>query len=121
MWWSAGLPKSSIDRDQAVSARPHTFVAYRPDQQPGPILFDPAKQFGEGLRYLLEMQNKAGYLRREYYQHALYVQKVSHSRPNMMAARKKIVSDEGDCYIVANIRTMWREYSRDEQGASQNK
>jgi len=110
---SSQMPKSREYRDEVSTISPLVPLAYQPL---APFDFFHMPRDGalrEGILTTVEMQNAAGYLRRQFFSHVGYVQRIDEPSPVSVIIRaNRVVRDEGVCYVVASQRSVWSTYDR---------
>lgn len=111
---SENLPRAAMNSDEVSSLYPNLEVLYRPQ-----ALFEffriPLLSGGiqEGLLTRIETENPAGYIRRQYQSHVVYVQRLQEPSPvSVIIGEYKASRDEGECYVVSVQRSVWNEYDR---------
>ena len=63
---------------------------------------------------VVEMQNAAGYVRRQYFLQVVAIQRVAESGlARVLVDNRQVVSDEGECYAVIVRRNRWLHYGRE--------
>lgn len=111
---TGGLLTSNPDFDQAASASPQVDLFYNPRSRMP--FFSLAGLAGrqEGVRMLVEMQNSAGYVRKQYFLQAVAIQRIDEpiSVPVFVDGRG-VPSDQGECYVVIVRRNRWSTYGRE--------
>jgi hypothetical protein len=61
----------------------------------------------------IELQNAAGYVRRQSFSHVLYVQALQEPSPiAVIVNANRVYRDDGTCYIVLAQRSVWSEYEK---------
>jgi hypothetical protein len=110
---SPGLPESVEVRDEMIATVAEPKVTYRPKTPFGFIPFSMRKSFQEGISAVVELQNRAGHLRRETFSEVLYVVQSSEPSPvEVLVGKAKPSGDSGECYFVQRQSYSWREYDR---------
>jgi hypothetical protein len=114
---SKNLPESTFSTDTSISTVPKVSVHFKPATPIDFFRFAPYKEVQEGVQLSLALTNKAGYRRTQQVSHALYIQKFIEPPPiTIVADRKRVVSDEGDCYVLMDFAYRWVEYSKETSG-----
>jgi hypothetical protein len=63
---------------------------------------------------LVEMQNAAGYVRRQYFLQAILIQRIHEAALAQVSVEgRNVESDEGECYVVIVRRHRWSTYGRE--------
>lgn len=110
---SPGLPPTKGGHDEAVSTVPSAGLLYSPSTPFDFFRFAPAESVQEGLVARVEMQNKAGYIRRNYFSHQRIIQKTDEPSPvSLVIGRSAVSSDTGECYIIFEQRYSWMAYDK---------
>lgn len=111
---TGALPAPNPDFDQAASALPEVDLSYSPKgKTPFFSLLGLAGR-QEGVRMVVEMQNAAGYVRRQYFLQVVAIQRVAESGlARVLVDNRQVVSDEGECYAVVVRRNRWSHYGRE--------
>lgn len=110
---SPGLPEPKSQRDEAVSTVPTGALLYSPATPFDYYRFAPATDAQVGLVALVEMQNKVGYIRRQYFSHQRLIHKTDEPSPvKLVIGRTAVRSDLGDCYMVFEERHSWMTYDK---------
>ncbi len=109
-----GFPAPRPDYDQASSALPQVDLYYNPgNKTPFFSLLGLAGR-QEGVRMLVEMQNAAGYVRRQYFLQAILIQRIHEAALAQVSVEgRNVESDEGECYVVIVRRHRWSTYGRE--------
>jgi hypothetical protein len=108
---SKSLPETSHPSDEAVSSVPQASLTYKPQTPIDFFRFAPFDKVQEGGLFEVAMVNKAGYERKQFYSHALYVEKFLEPPPTTVVAdAHRVSSDTGECYVVLDFRYAWTEY-----------
>ncbi len=108
---SKSLPETAQPIDQAISSVPRASLSYKPQTQMDFFRFAPFDKVQEGGLFEVAMVNKAGYERKQFYSHALYIQKFLEPPPTTVVAdAHRVRSDTGECYVVVDFRYSWTEY-----------
>jgi hypothetical protein len=111
--FTANLPASYETKDEVVSVSPWIALPYKPQ---GPFEFFRLPQEGhvqEGMFLKVELQNAAGYVRRQNFSHVFYAQALHEPSPiSVIVNSNRVYKDEGECYVVLSQRSMWSEYVR---------
>lgn len=111
---TSAFPAPNPDYDRAASALPQVDLFYNPqDRIPFFSLSGvPARQ--EGVRMLVEMQNAAGYVRRQYFLQAVSIQRIKEPPlTRVFVDNRDVETDEGECYVVIVRRHHWARYGRE--------
>ena len=110
---SPGLPPAKVGRDEAVSTLPAAGVSYLPSMPFDFFRFAPFKDVQQGVVTLVEMQNKAGYIRRQYFSHQRMIHKTEEPTPvNLVVRRRQLTNDSGECYVIIEQRYSWMTYDK---------
>jgi hypothetical protein len=110
---SRQLPKSREHRDEVSALSPMIPLVYQP-LTPFDFFHMPHEgALREGILTTVEMQNFAGYLRRQFFSHVGYVHRIDEPSPVSVIVRaNRVVRDEGVCYVVASQRSVWSTYDK---------
>ncbi len=110
---SQHLPRSIDHRDEVVALSPMIPLTYKPV---GTFDFFRMPQDGsvqEGILTAVELQNFAGYVRKQYFSHVGYVKRIDEPSPVAVIVKaNQVFRDEGTCYAVASQRSVWSRYDR---------
>lgn len=110
---TAELPPTTEGRDEVVALSPDLTLVYRPTAPFDFFRFVPRSSIQAGLLLMAEMQNKAGYIRRQYYSNTLYIQKLNQPSPiSVVLDGLRAATDTGACYLLLVQRTRWSEYDK---------
>jgi hypothetical protein len=115
MWLqtSSNLPRGAYNFDESVSSMPKVSVYYKPREAVDFFRFAPYDEIQEGALLTSQMHNRAGYLRRHMFAHVFHVKKMIEPSPvKVVAEGKKVVRDEGECYVVLMNKYSWMEYAK---------
>jgi hypothetical protein len=110
---SSQIPRSLEHRDEVTGLSPMVPLIYKPLN---PFSFfrmphDGAVQ--EGMLNIIEMQNFAGHVRRQFFSHVGYVKRIDEPSPVSVIVRaNRVVRDEGACYVVAAQRSVWSRFDK---------
>lgn len=111
---SGNLPLANLNKDEVVSLSPNLEVPYRPATS-----FDFFKipsldgHVQEGVLARIETENPAGYIRRQYHSHVVYMHQLDEPSPvPVIIGDRRAARDEGTCYIVGVQRSTWNHYDR---------
>jgi hypothetical protein len=111
---SENLPQAEQNKDEVKSLSPNVLVPYRPATSFG--FFKPSLVSGsiqEGLLARIETENPAGYIRRQYHSHVVYMSSLNEPSPvRVIIGDRRAARDEGECYVVSAQRSVWNEYDR---------
>jgi hypothetical protein len=111
---SDNLPRAEQNTDEVKSLSPSVVVPYRPATPF--VFFKPSPVTGgiqEGLLARIETENVAGYIRRQYHSHVVYVSSLHEPSPvRIIIGDYRAARDEGECYVVSAQRSVWNEYER---------
>lgn len=117
MFVSAGLPQPKVPVDEAVSTMPSALIEYSPATPFDSFRFAPFSDVQQGIVTLVEMQNKAGYIRRQFFAHQRMIHKTDEPSPvSLVIKRQRVSNDIGECYIIIEQKYSWSTY--DKQPAS---
>lgn len=111
---TGGLPTPNPDFDQAASALPQVDLFY--NAQSKMPFFSLAGLLGrqEAVRMMVEMQNAAGYVRRQYFLQAIAIHRLDEPVTGaVLVDNRDVESDEGECYAVIVRRNRWSVYGRE--------
>lgn len=111
---SGNLPRAELNADEVRSLSPNIELPYRPAAPFGFLKIPPVSgTLQEGLWTKIETENPAGYIRRQYHSHVVYVHRLQEPSPvPVIVGTHRAARDEGECYIVAAQRSIWNEYDR---------
>lgn len=110
---SGDLPEPITGADEVISKAPTIALSYRPAREFDFIKFAPKSHAEEGVRATIEMQNKAGYLRRQYFEHVVHVLKSTEPSPiSVIVNATQPRKNEGVCYVLISTREAWKEFER---------
>lgn len=110
---SPGLPPTKGGHDEAISTVPSAGLLYAPNTPFDFFRFAPAESIQEGLVARVEMQNKAGYIRRNYFSHQRIIKKTDEPSPvSLVIGRSAVSRDTGECYIIFEQRYSWMTYDK---------
>jgi hypothetical protein len=114
---TANLPRTTANQDEVVSLAPRIHMPYRPVSEFKFFRLPPLSgQVVEGIWAKIETQNPAGYIRRQYQSHVLYVHKFDEPSPvPVIIGDYRAARDVGACYIISSQRAVWNEYDRKRQ------
>lgn len=115
---TGNMPKAGANRDEVRSLSPRLEVLYRPMSEFKFFKIPPLDgHVQEGLLAKIETQNAAGYIRRQYQSHLVYIHRLDEPSPvPVIIGDYKAARDEGSCYIVSVQRNVWNEYDRVMEG-----
>lgn len=117
MFLSSGLPQPKVPVDDAVSTMPSALIEYAPATPFDSFRFAPFSDVQQGIVTLVEMQNKAGYIRRQFFAHQRMIHKTDEPSPvSLVIKRQRVSNDIGECYIIIEQKYSWTTY--DKQPAS---
>lgn len=109
---SGSLPTSSTSQDEVKGLSPTLYVRYQPTKQFSFFHFRPRKSIQEGVLATVEMENPAGYIRKQYFSDVTYVQRIEDPSPVPITIRGLApYRDEGVCYLVLMQKSSWSEYA----------
>jgi hypothetical protein len=112
---SRDMPESVDSSDLSISAVAEPKVTYRPKFPFDFFRFAPQTDIQQGLNMVVELQNRAGKIRRQNFSHVLSVHKSNEPSPvSVMAEGVRPASDTGDCYLVQVQKYSWKEFSAGE-------
>jgi hypothetical protein len=116
---SDNLPKALQNSDEVTSLSPNIEVPYRPESPFAFIKIPPLSGgIQEGFWAKIETENPAGYIRRQYHSHVVYVQRLQEPSPvPVIVGVNRAARDEGECYVVTVQRSVWNEYDRQQRNA----
>ena len=108
---SEHLPTPNSNKDEVKGLSPTLYVRYQPREQFSFFHFRPRQSIQEGLLTTVEMENPAGYVRRQYFSDVTYVQRIDDPSPVPITIRGLVpYRDEGVCYLVLMQKSVWSEY-----------
>lgn len=111
---SGKLPQAGQNQDEVISLSPNLEVPYRPLSSFEFIKIPPlVGHVQEGMLARIETENPAGYIRRQHHSHVIYVHRFQEPSPvSVIIGDKRVLRDEGSCYVVSEQRSVWNEYDR---------
>lgn len=111
---SGNLPQAEQNVDEVKSLSPSLVVPYRPATPFEFFKLSPVTGgIQDGVLARIETENPAGYIRRQYHSHVVYVSSINESSPvSVIIGERKAARDEGECYVVSAQRSVWNEYDR---------
>lgn len=110
---TADLPPTIEGKDEVVALSPDLTLGYRPTAPFDFFRFVPRSSIQAGLLLMAEMQNKAGYVRRQYFTNTLYIQKLNQPSPiSVVVDGRRATTDNGACYLLVAQKTRWSEYDK---------
>jgi len=114
MFASENLPRAKLNKDEVKSLSPNLEVPYRADAPFDFFKIPPlVGHVQEGVLTRIETENPAGYIRRQYHSHVVYVHRLDEPSPvPVIIGERRAARDEGTCYIVAVQRSTWNHYDR---------
>jgi hypothetical protein len=117
---TGNMPKAGANRDEVRSLSPKLEVLYRPMSEFKFFKIPPLDgHVQEGILAKIETQNAAGYIRRQYQSHVVYIHRLDEPSPvPVIIGDYKAARDEGSCYIVSAQRNVWNEYDRVTEGVN---
>ncbi|MFN5062017.1 MAG: hypothetical protein ACK5GN_04155 [Pseudomonadota bacterium] len=117
---SGNLPAAEQNNDEVLSLSPQVEVPYRAAKPFGSMKLPLVEgSLQEGILVRTVTENPAGYVRRQYFSHVVYVHRLNEPSPvPVIIGEHRAARDEGDCYIVAVQRSTWNEYDRSIQTAA---
>jgi hypothetical protein len=112
---SSELPESLNPRDVSISSVAEPKVIYRPKFPFDFFRFAPHTDVQQGINMVVELQNRAGRIRRQNFSHVVSVHKSSEPSPVSVSINGvRPQTDSGDCYIVQIQKYSWKEYDKGE-------
>ena len=112
---SSDLPESMDSSDLSISAVAEPKVAYRPKFPFDFFRFAPQTDIQQGLNMVVELQNRAGKIRRQNFSHVVSVHKSNEPSPvSVKIGAVRPSADTGDCYIVQSQKYSWNEFAMGE-------
>ena len=110
---SGGLPQPKNPDDEAVSTMPTASLVYSPATPFDSFRFAPFSDVQQGIVTLVEMQNKAGYVRRQFFSHQRLIHKTEEPSPvSLVINRQRVSNDVGECYIIIEQKYSWTTYDK---------
>ena len=112
---SSDMPESADSSDVSISSVAEPKVTYRPKFPFDFFRFAPNTDVQQGLNVVVELQNRAGKIRRQNFSHVLSVHKSNEPSPVAVTAEGgRPTSDSGDCYIAQVQKYSWKEFASGE-------
>lgn len=112
---TATMPQSYETRDEVVAVSPWLQLQYKPRAPFEFFRFPHEGNVQEGMLTRVELQNAAGYVRRQSFSHVLYVHALQEPSPiAVIVNANRVYRDDGTCYVVLAQRSVWSEYERRE-------
>ena len=109
---SSELPESLDSSDLSISSVAEPKVSYRPKFPFDFFRFAPQTDIQQGLNMIVELQNRAGKIRRQNFSHVVSVHKSNEPSPvSVWVGGIRPSGDTGDCYIVQIQKYSWNEYA----------
>lgn len=113
MFLSSELPQPKVPVDEAVSTMPSASVVYSPATPFDSYRFAPFTDVQQGIVTLVEMQNKAGYIRRQFFNHQRLIHKTDEPSPvSLVIKGHRVSNDIGECYIIIEQKYGWTTYDK---------
>jgi hypothetical protein len=110
---SAAMPSSSEYRDEVATLSPWLSLSYKPQSPFSFIRMPHEGSVQQGFLAVVEMQNAAGYQRRQFFSHVAYVKRIDEPSPvNVIVRANRVNRDEGVCYVVAAQRSVWSQFEK---------
>jgi hypothetical protein len=110
---SKDLPPSSLAEDESVSTAPRALFKYKPEAPSDFFRFKPQNNVQQGALVMVEMHNKAGYVRRQFFSRYLYIHKTEEQTGfPVFVGSKRATTDTGECYVVVEQASSWTEYDK---------
>lgn len=114
---SSELPESLNPQDVSTSSVAEPKVTYRPKYPFDFFRFAPHNDVQQGVNMVVELQNRAGRIRRQNYSHVVSVHKSHEPSPvPVLVNGIRPSSDSGDCYTLQIQKYSWKEYASGETG-----
>jgi hypothetical protein len=108
------LPMVTPHFDRARSALPQVDLVYNPK---GRFDFFSARGIPavhEGIQVLVEMQNGAGYVRKQHFLQAVSINSIREpALVHVAVDNRSVAGDDGDCYVTIVRRNSWATYGRE--------
>jgi len=113
--FTANLPASYETKDEVTAISPWINLPYKPQRPFEFFRFPQEEQIQEGMFLKVELQNAAGYVRRQNFTHVFYAQALHEPSPiSVIVNSNRVYRDEGVCYAILSHRSIWSEYERKE-------
>ncbi len=113
MFVSDGLPQPKVPVDEAVSSMPSASIEYAPATPFDSFRFAPFNDVQQGIVTLVEMQNKAGYIRRQFFTHQRMIHKTDEPSPvSLVIKGHRVSNDIGECFIIIEQKYSWTTYDK---------
>ncbi len=110
---SKDLPPSSTFEDESISAAPRVLIKYKPESPFDYFRFKPHMHVQQGASVAIEMQNKVGYRRKQYFSRYLYLHRTEEpTGVPVFVGNKRAASDTGECYVVVEQANSWATYDK---------
>lgn len=110
---SPGIPESTEVRDEMIATIAEPKITYRPKGPFGFSPFSPERSFQQGITAVVELQNRAGHMRRESFSEVLSIARSLEPSPvEVLVDEVKPSGDAGECYFLQGQKYSWREYDR---------
>jgi hypothetical protein len=107
------LPPSGLAEDESISAVPRAALKYKPQTPFDFFKFKPHADVQQGVQVAVEMQNKVGYIRRQFFRRSLYLHKSEEQTGvPVYVDNRRAVTDSGECYVVVEMASAWTEYDK---------
>lgn len=109
------LPDTIDGKDELYALTPNLAIRYRPVAPFDFFRVAPKDSIQGGVLFKTEMENPVGHVRRDFYSHVLYLQKINEPATIPVTLQgTRPVKDSGPCYIVLSQKTEWKEYDKKE-------
>ncbi len=110
---SSDMPETQVAKDEMISTVADPKLIYRPQRPFDFYRIAPLADVQQGLNVVVELQNAAGYLRRQNFSHVVSVHKSNEPSPvSVKTGEGRPAGDSGDCYIVQLQKYVWTEYDK---------
>lgn len=110
---SEGLPQPKVPQDEAISSMPSASIEYSPATAFDSFRFAPFNDVQQGIVSMVEMQNKAGYIRRQFFTHQRMIHKTEEPSPASLVIKgQRVSNDIGECYIIVEQKYSWTTYDK---------
>jgi hypothetical protein len=92
---------------------PSASIEYAPATTFDSFRFAPFNDVQQGIVTLVEMQNKAGYIRRQFFTHQRMIHKTEEpSAVSLVIKGHRVSNDIGECYIIIEQKYSWTTYDK---------
>jgi hypothetical protein len=110
---SSDMPETEVVKDEMISTAADPKLLYRPNRPFDFYRIAPLLDVQQGLNVVVELQNAAGFLRRQNFSHVVSVHRSNEPSPvSVKTSEGRAAGDAGDCYILQVQKYVWTEYDK---------